>query len=162
MARTSLLKKAVIVLLSVFMMLSILGVNAGDAFAAPKDTPTEQSPKNHVLDSVSYQKVYANPNSNKEEAAFIYAIVTLHPALSKIKYLKEALKTLGLWKAFQAMMNREEAAKKAQGYYIIEKKVYKSKKPTSYYWGYSQTYIFSSVLREKIKGKALTVGKTAY
>lgn len=162
MAIHSSLSKALMLLLSVFLVVSLLGVNAGTTFAAAEDHPPVQSPKNHVFYSVTYQKVYANPNDKTEEAALLYALIVLHPSLQTIKYVQEALIVLGLWQSFRTLMKREEVARKAQGYYLIEKKVYKAKKTTKSYWGYSQTFVYSSALNEKIKGKTLTIGKTSY
>jgi hypothetical protein len=153
--------KVLISLLSAILISSTLGMNM-DAAAAPRNDIDGQSPKNHTFHSVTYQKVYAHPDSRKEEGAFLYAILTLHPALGSIKVLREALVAVGIWQGFQELMRREENAKKAQGYYIVEKRMYKSKKPTKYYWGFSQTYIYSSALRTKVKGKTLVVGKTSY
>lgn len=162
MAKQSSLLKALMLLLSVMLAVSVLGVSPGTTFGASKDHPPVQSPKNHVFYSVTYQKVYADPNDKTEEAALLYALIVLHPSLQTIKYVQEALIVLGLWQSFDALMKREEVARKAQGYYLIEKKVYKVKKPTKSYWGYSQTFVYSSALKEKIKGKTLTIGKTSY
>lgn len=155
MTRRSKLIRVLMVLLSAVLIVSMLQVNTGEVEA--------QAPKvAHEFYSVSYEKVYANPNVNKEEAAFIYALAILHPALGKVKHLKKALTYVGLWRAFVAIMQRENNTKKAQGYYILEKVTYKAKKPTSSYWGYSQTYIYSSALRVKEKGSVLVIGKTGY
>ena len=155
MTRRSKLIKVLMVLLSAVLIVSMLQVNTGEVEA--------QAPKvAHEFYSVSYEKVYAHPDARKEESAFLYALITLHPALAKVKNLKKILQAVGLWKAFEAILSREEKAKKAQGYYILEKVTYKAKKPTSSYWGYSQTYIYSSALRVKEKGSVLVIGKTGY
>lgn len=157
MARKSMLRKSLILLLPILLFTSTLLLSVEQVFA---DSLVQAQAQEHTLYSASYEKVYANPDAKKEEAAFLFAVLSLHPALQQFRILRDALAALGLWQSFQALLDREEAAKKAQGYYIVEKQVYKSVKPTQNYWGYSQTYIFSSALRQKVKGKTVVIGRT--
>lgn len=154
--------KFLVMLLSATLIVATLGANAGDAFAAPARDAPSHTPKNHTFHSVQYEKVYANPDSRKEDGAFLVGLILLHPALQGMKRVSQALTWLGITTGALALLNREKTARDAQGYYILEKRVYKAKKPSSGYWGYQQTFIYSSVTKKKIKGKTMTVGKTSY
>lgn len=114
----------------------------------------------HELYSVEYETVYYDPRDKEAEWGFLVAILSLHPALSKMKKLSALLSFLGLKKAYQAIEKAKK--KKPDTRFVIEKKVYKAKRTTANYWGYHKTNILDTSTRIKYYGKAMTIGKTAY
>ncbi len=125
---------------------------------AVQPPPGGGSSSDHYLEKLETKTVYGDPRDQSAENGLAIALVAMLPQLQGYKYVSTIIGLAGVSLAYNSFVDDSKPKNKFTIYYWV----YKSKKPTSNYYGYYVIDIYNHDTGKKAYGKGVTIGKTAY